>query len=93
MVHTNLVLGDNWLRGEWPEHVDVMHEGAGDSLRYVPERTCTFDIKDNMTESEGIGWTWVECSNCHSQHDYDCYPSPNSWKFCPECGAKVKEER
>ena len=39
MAHTNLLLGTNWSADEWPESVDVMHEGAGNSLKYVPERT------------------------------------------------------
>ena len=39
MAHTNLLLGTNWPADEWPKSIDVMHEGAGDSLKYVPERT------------------------------------------------------
>lgn len=80
MPFTNLTLGDNWPRGEWPEHVDVMHEGAGDSLRYVPERTCTMDYcceYDAECVADG------KCSVCgewqyHGVVDY-----------CPHCGARV----
>lgn len=39
MSHTNLVLGGNWGKGEWPEFVDVGHEGSSDGRRYLPQRT------------------------------------------------------
>ena len=74
MPFTNLALGTNWPRDEWPEHVDVMHEGACDSLRYVPERTCS------PSQGRRIdGTTQLYCSECG-------YEVVN---YCPICGAKV----
>lgn len=46
MLHTGLVLGDNWSADEWPESVDVMHEGVGDRRRYVPERIERIEDSD-----------------------------------------------
>ncbi len=51
MSHTNLALGANW-DGEWPEYVEVSHEGAGDGRRYVPERTWV-SVDDRLPDSKG----------------------------------------
>ena len=84
MAHTNLVLGDNWLRGEWPESVDVMHEGAVASLKYVPERTCTVEGLYSPGYSET---DWGRCSRCCG-----VFPYQGDVVACPKCGAKVAEE-
>lgn len=80
MSHTNLTLGSNWDKGEWPDYVFVTH-GAYDGARYVPERTCefTYELGDD-------GWWWY-CSNCgvlSSEYDLDKVPN-----YCPNCGLKV----
>lgn len=36
MSFTNFILGGNW-NGEWPEFIEVGHEGQTDYRRYVPE--------------------------------------------------------
>lgn len=41
MSFTNLTL-QRW-DGEWPEYIEVSHEGTGDLMRYVPERTCHYE--------------------------------------------------
>ena len=84
MLHTRLVLGDNWLRGEWPESVDVMHEGAVASLKYVPERTCSY-----VEHSDGA-YHYYRCSECQCEMagwDFELY-SPN---YCMDCDAKIVE--
>ena len=78
MLHTNLVLGANWLIGEWPESVDVMHEGAGDSIKYVPERTC--HAKPWHEHS-----SFLRCSECGGVF-------ARWFSYCPSCGAKLVEE-
>lgn len=89
MSFTSLALGTNWPKDEWPEHVNVMHEGARDNLKYVPERTCTNSYDGGCTVA-------FKCSNCG---DSFFFPKKGDRKhvkpkFCPECGAKViKEER
>ena len=83
MSHTNLVLGANWPSDEWPESVNVMHEGVGDSLKYVPERTCR-----NLGGEEGTNYELYDfgCSSCGYCADIT---EPN---YCPYCRAKVVEE-
>lgn len=39
MSHTNLVLGSNWGPSEWPEYVDVSHDGERGGVKYVSKRT------------------------------------------------------
>ena len=77
MAHTNLLLGANWHADEWPENVDVMHEGAGDSLKYIPEHTCTLRLRYTS-----LSLYCYECSECGKGMKPD-------WTYCPRCGAKV----
>ena len=77
MAHTNLLLGANWSADEWPESVDVMHEGTRDSLKYMPERICTL-------RSRYTSLYCYECSECGKGMKPD-------WTYCPRCGAKVVE--
>ena len=75
MSFTNMVL-QRW-DGEWPEFIEVSHEGTADLMRYVPERTC--EMVDNGRE--------LCCSVCDWRHDYDDEPV-----YCSGCGAKVVDE-
>ena len=80
MTFTNLTLGTNWSKDEWPDHVDVMHEGAGDSLKYVPEHTCRDLGGEYDTNYEAYDFGCSECGYCCD------LPQPN---YCPNCGAEV----
>ena len=53
--------------------------------------TCHPVISDNLTESEGTGDAWADCSECG--HLLFVLTDPNSQvpNFCPNCGAKVVE--
>ena len=77
MSWTNLSLGCGWADDEWPEYVEVCHEGAPDQgVRYVPERTCRY-VRD---EALG-GWMCSECGGLE--------PVGDSVSYCPDCGARV----
>ena len=90
MLHAGLVLGDNWSADEWPESVDVMHEGACDSLRYVPERTCKFEPHD--FEDGAFTHMVIKCSNCGLRLEPEISGSvPSFVNCCPNCVAKVVE--
>ena len=91
MPHTNLVLGANWSADEWPESVDVMHEGVGDSLKYIPKRTCTMQ----RTFSEPVLMEHVqeyECSECGGLTNAQVFGESDVPRYCARCGAKVVEE-
>lgn len=91
MPHTNLVLGGNWLRGEWPESVDVMHEGAVAGLKYVPERIC----KMQRTFSEPVLMEHVqeyECSECGGLTNAQVLNERDEPRYCMMCGARVAKE-
>lgn len=51
--------------------------------------TCKPVISDNLTESEGTGDAWADCSACG--HLLFVLTDPNSQppNYCPNCGAKV----
>ena len=92
MSHTNLVLGANWPSDEWPESVDVMHDGVGDRLKYVPERTCKA-IDDFVIPGQVQTYPYKICSNCHSDFPrLACSGDFSVENYCPNCGAKVVEE-
>lgn len=94
MSHTNLVLGGNWERGEWPEFVDVGHEGSCDGKRYLPQRTCHIE----HVRSKDERWPHAACSECGCRLSYydtvDEYGEDSSefCPYCPGCGARVVEE-
>lgn len=87
MSFTNMVLGGNWDRSEWPDRIEVLHEGAGDQRPYVPERTC------RMHRDEHGVW---HCSNCDDAErgGEGIVSWFDSWApdFCPNCGRKVVDE-
>ena len=61
--------------------------------RFEPERgECHPIISDNLTESEGTGDAWADCSECG--HLLYVLTEPNSKppNFCPNCGRKVVDE-
>ena len=63
-----------------------------DLVEPEPERTCRFDIEDNMNETEGNGDVWFRCSECRATYDYDYDQWLMHMNYCPNCGARVKEE-
>lgn len=87
MSFTNLVLGTNWGAGEWPEHVEVSHEGMRDSgLSYVPERTCSISYEyDGVPFFHPIHVHELTCG--HDVRLFEDVP-----RYCPYCGAKVVDE-
>lgn len=91
MLHTGLVLGDNWSADEWPESVDVMHEGVGDSLKYVPERTCT--LHKTLTEPSTLEHMQeYECSECGGLINAQVFGESDVPRYCMMCGARVAKE-
>lgn len=78
MSWTNLLLGHNWPSGEWPEYVEVSHEGVRDpGRRYVPERT--YHPKRVGTSYH----TSIMCSSCK-------HPLDEVTVYCPHCGARLE---
>ncbi len=77
MSFAKLTLGHQWRAEEWPEHVEVNHNGGrGDGpRRYVPERTCRA-VGDEISGG---------CSECRGWLDPEC-------SYCPSCGARVLDE-
>lgn len=53
--------------------------------------TCHAIISDNLTESEGMGDAWADCSECG--HLLFVLTDPNSEppNFCPNCGRRIVE--
>lgn len=66
-----------------PEQAIAATLGAG---------TCCAIISDNLTESEGMGDAWADCSECG--HLLFVLTDPNSEppNFCPNCGRRVIHE-
>ena len=52
------------------------------------ERTCEFNIKDNMNETEGMGDVWIECSACNCLFDFYADEWLMKMSYCPNCGAR-----
>lgn len=52
------------------------------------ERTCEFNIKDNMNETEGMGDVWIECSACNCVFDFYADEWLMKMSYCPNCGAR-----
>ena len=95
MSYTNLLLGGNWPRGEWPDHVEVGHEGEACCKAYVPERTCrmvdchthdTCVVNRELSNGNIVSmeFGYKQCSECGA-YVFDC----PTVRYCPSCGAKV----
>ena len=54
--------------------------------------TCHPIISDNLTESEGTGDAWADCSECGQLLFVLTDPSSKPPNYCPNCGAKVVDE-
>lgn len=89
MSHTNLFLGYNWRLGEWPDYVDVGHEGVHDEMRYVPEvRFCGTCMVEASRYDEDVD-SWVFELSCGDEFPWwDSTPTD----FCPYCGCEVVSE-
>lgn len=98
MSHTNLILGSNWQRGEWPGYIEVGHEDETDSKVYVPERTCRMVdccTHDTCVVNKELGngnfvsqeFGYKKCSGCGA-YVFDC----PTVRYCPGCGAMVVSE-
>ena len=80
----NLEFGEPWLTMygviSGPEQAIAATLGRGE---------CHPIISDNLTESEGMGDAWADCSECG--HLLFVLTDPNSEvpNYCPNCGAKV----
>ena len=73
-------------RGHGIEETDW--QAIADELNSRAERTCEFNIKDNMNETEGMGDVWIECSTCHCMYDYFADDWLMAMNYCPSCGAR-----
>lgn len=87
-MHTNLILGANWAPDEWPDYVEVSHDGEAGGRRYAPERTC----HSASAEELGLPGYAEGCSECGFRATR--YQFDHVYNYCPNCGARVvKEER
>ena len=51
--------------------------------------TCHPVASDNLTESEGTGDAWADCSECGHLLCVLTDPSSQMPNYCPNCGARV----
>lgn len=83
MSFTNMPLGGGWGLGEWPDHIEVVHDACRcESRTYVPERTCHIYDTDHGFEDS------IRCDACQMTFRRPWQP----FKFCPNCGAKVVDQ-
>ena len=54
--------------------------------------TCHPVANDNLTESEGTGDAWADCSECGHLLCVLTDPSSQMPNYCPNCGRKVVRE-
>lgn len=92
MSFTNLLLAGNWDFDEWPEHVDVSHEGKLDYKRYEPRRICRMEYDPVHRD-----YVCSACGERFNTHGYvrvsrggDIELAP--YRCCPNCGAKAVGE-
>lgn len=89
LVNDNLVMN---LRFQMNRELNKLEREIEQELNSRAERTCEFNIKDNMNETEGMGDVWIECSTCHCVFDFYADEWLMKMSYCPHCGAKVVGE-
>ena len=52
--------------------------------------TCHMNVRDNLSETEGMGEVWLECDECHWQMQLE--PTTPRFKYCPNCGKRIVRE-
>lgn len=82
MSFAKLTLGYQWGADEWPECVEVDHNGGrGDGpRRYVPESTCRV-VRGGEPSATGVPRE-RRCSECYCR-------LTRFGDYCPGCGARV----
>lgn len=84
---------EDWQEGE---HIDITTgDDSGEwrttPMRYEVRGECHPIISDNLTESEGMGDAWADCSECG--HLLFVLTDPHSIppNYCPNCGRRIME--
>ena len=78
-----------WNLDEYVNRVlDVAFNGAATLGR----GECHPIISDNLTESEGTGDAWADCSECGHLLFVLTDPMSEVPNYCPNCGRRVKED-
>jgi len=72
-----------WLYHLTPEQAVEATLGRG---------TCHAIVSDNLTESEGTGDAWADCSECGHLLFVLTDPSSKPPHYCPNCGRRVVSE-
>ena len=89
MSFTNLSL-QRW-GGEWPEYIEVSHEGIGDLMRYIPD--CTARLEYDEVHGCNV------CTGCGERYEHGMYMAVTDdgliaykpMRYCPACGARLEE--
>ena len=74
---------------EWPEYIEVSHEGIGDLMRYIPD--CTARLEYDDVHGCNI------CTGCGERYEHGMYMAVNyddfiayrPMRYCPACGARL----
>lgn len=66
----------------------LMVEGEFLDIEYEPERKAGRWKQKFSPVYKGGGYT--ECSNCKYKFSIGAYFEAETWKYCPECGARMK---
>ena len=88
-----LFLGDEVVLGDFVKLPSAVVCVGGEAVRYVPERTCR---NDSLKRGKGV----FTCSECGvyldiADMDWDGEDDGGGFyepSYCPNCGARVKEE-
>lgn len=88
MSFTNLSL-QRW-DGEWPEYIEVSHEGIGDLMRYIPD--CTARLEYDEVHGCNV------CTGCGERYEHGMYMAVTDddfiaykpMRYCPACGARLE---
>lgn len=71
--------------------VAKMHELLEEAVT-LGRGTCHAIVSDNLTESEGTGDAWADCSECGHLLFVLTDPSSKPPHYCPNCGRKVVDD-
>ena len=89
MSFTNMLLSGGWGLGEWPDHIEVVHDNfRRESRIYVPERTCRMVLDEEMTRL----LEYDDAFTCTACGERVTHRSSERMRFCPNCGARVVQQ-
>jgi hypothetical protein len=96
MANEKRLIDANALKAKFPVIEKIAEDlWYGAAIRVAIDRAPTIDaveVVHGQWEKSPYFYGYVRCSICHDCNVDDMWIDGKKWKYCPNCGAKMKGE-